>query len=290
MSSFGVWLGGKLSMRSWSPLIELRARSRASAATAIASDRTSLEQMSMIGPAAAAPAFAQLSALAFDRALHPAIVAALERKRIVDADVPRPEARLGRPVDLLELFLDERVIGGEVDLGTGRDAGERHAVRAIQPAQELSRRLDRPSAASGCNARAIDHDHDQPSADRLGVRRVLCRRRGCAGRRAIGSRRDADELHGHNRPRPAVDAQFEVVGRQIANGAALRVDRADIHLNDVDRRLEALGRWRCLGGQRQGDDERPEEETHEANSTARTASLSRLRLRPCGSASLARIS
>ena len=160
------------------------------------------------------------------------------------------------------------MIDRERDLRALRNRGECDAVGAIQPSHEPSRGFYRRSAAAGRNARAIDHNHDQASARVLRVRGVVRRRR---RRWRLRSRRDADELRGDDGSPTAIDSQLEVLRDQIADWPAVRVDGADVHLHDVDRRCEALrrlSRGGRLDRKRECDAGSAPEGTHGANSTA----------------------
>jgi hypothetical protein len=201
-----------------------------------------------LAAAATARARRRIAALALDNVLHLEIVLPLEGQGVGDAEVPDPEAPERRPVDLLDLPLDQRMVCREGNLRTERDRRQRHPIGAVQLLHESAGRLYRGLAASRDDARAIDDQHDQSPAHGVGVRAVV--RRSGGGRRSSRGGRHRHELRCHDLARPPIHAKFEVRRRQVRDGFATSVDRADVHPDDIDRRSERLpgGGGLCLSG------------------------------------------
>lgn len=183
-------------------------------------------------------------------------IAVIDRLRFDERDVvarvhrPRRLLAAGHPRDRL---LDARAVRGEKGCRrAGAEARHGHAVRGRQPIDERIRRLRDGLRAAEPDVRLVHGEHDEASARRALVRAVAVRRR----RRVRRCRPLAHERHpfrGRHAAPVAVDADGEIIGREIGDRLAAVVDDGDVERGHIDRELEARRLRRLLRGNHRGD-------------------------------------
>ncbi len=149
----------------------------------------------------------------------------------------------GQPLDGL---LETVAIGGERRAGGARaDPDHRRSVRRLQAVDEAVHGTADAEGAAEPDVRLIDNDDDQPAARGVLVRRVAGwhRHRG----RTLG-RLQRHPVGAHDLPRLAIDLDDEIVGVQIGDRPALRIEHTDIERGHFDRAGEPWQILRLLRG------------------------------------------